>query len=326
MSKLQQLQNILQKRILILDGAMGTMIQRHKLEDADYRGEKYKNWPGELKGNNDLLNITQPEIIKSIHKEYLEAGADIIETNTFSSTTIAMADYGMEGLVYELNFAGAKLAREAADEYTKKNPDKPRFVAGAVGPTTKLLSLSPDVNNPGFRAVYWDEMVAAFSTQIEGLIDGGADVLLFETITDTLNCKAAIFALEEYNFKHKTQIPVMISGTVVDKSGRILSGQTIEAFLISVSHCKNLLSVGLNCALGSAEMRPYIEELAQKAPFYISLYPNAGLPNAFGGYDETAAQMAEIVAEYAERGFLNILGGCCGTTPDHIRAMAEMVK
>ncbi len=326
MTTLQTLQNLLQKRILILDGAMGTMIQRHKLEDADYRGERFKNWPGELKGNNDLLNITQPEIIKSIHKEYLEAGSDIIETNTFSSTSIAMADYGMEELVYELNFSGAKLAREAADEYTKKNPAKPRFVAGAMGPTTKLLSLSPDVNNPGFRAVSWDEMVAAFYRQIEGLVDGGADILLFETITDTLNSKAAIFALEEYNFKHKKQVPVMISGTVVDKSGRILSGQTIEAFLISVSHCKNLLSVGLNCALGSAEMRPYIEELSQKAPFYISLYPNAGLPNAFGGYDETAAQMAEVLAEYANSGWLNILGGCCGTTPDHIRAMAEIVK
>lgn len=319
------LEQLLEKRILLLDGAMGTMIQRYKLEDADYRGERFKDWKHEVKGNNDLLVLTQPDIIKAIHKEYLEAGADIIETNTFSATSIAMADYGMEELVYELNVEGARLAKEAAKEYTAKNPDKPRFVAGAIGPTNRSLSLSPDVNDPGYRAVTWDEVVATYTEQIRGLIDGGVDILLIETVFDTLNCKAAIFAIDDYCRKHNIKVPIMISGTIVDMSGRTLSGQTTEAFWISISHTKNLISVGLNCALGVAQMRPFIEELSNKASCYSSLYPNAGLPNAFGGYDETPNQMAEVLKDYAEAGFVNIVGGCCGTTPDHIRAMGKVI-
>lgn len=311
---------------MVLDGAMGTMIQRHKLEEADFRGERFKDWHRDVKGNNDLLTLTQPQIIKNIHRDYLEAGSDIIETNTFSSTRIAMADYGMESLAYELNAAAARLAKEAAEEFTSKNPLKPRFVAGALGPTNKTLSLSPDVNDPGYRAITWDEVVEAYMEQAHGLIDGGADILLIETVFDTLNCKAAIYALEEVFRIKNLNLPVMISGTIVDMSGRTLSGQTTEAFLISVSHCKNLLSIGLNCALGSPQMRPFIEELSEKAPFFTSLYPNAGLPNAFGGYDETASQMAEVMKDYADNGFMNIMGGCCGTTPDHIRAMAAFAE
>lgn len=305
---------------------MGTMIQTHKLEEADFRGERFKDWGKDVKGNNDLLTLTQPGIIKSIHRDYLEAGSDIIETNTFSSTSIAMADYGMESLAYELNVEAAKLAKEAANEFTALNPTKPRFVAGALGPTNKTLSLSPDVNDPGYRAITWDEVVAAYIEQASGLIDGGADILLIETVFDTLNCKAAIYAVDEVSRIKNVKIPVMISGTIVDMSGRTLSGQTTEAFLISVSHCKNLLSIGLNCALGSPQMRPFIEELSEKSPYFTSLYPNAGLPNAFGGYDETAKQMAEVMKDYADSGFINIMGGCCGTTPDHIRAMAEFAK
>lgn len=299
------------------------MIQRHTLDEADFRGERFKDWHRDVKGNNDLLSITQPDIIRNIHRDYLEAGADIIETNTFSSTAIAMADYGMESIVYDLNFASASLAKQAANEYTAKNPDKPRFVAGALGPTNRTLSLSPDVNDPGYRAASWDELVTAYKEQTGALIDGGADILLIETVFDTLNCKAAIYAVDETCREKGVALPVMISGTIVDMSGRTLSGQTTEAFLISVSHCKNLLSIGLNCALGSPQMRPFIEELSEKSPFFTSLYPNAGLPNAFGGYDETANQMAEVMKDYAESGFMNIMGGCCGTTPDHIRAMAE---
>lgn len=326
MTTIEQLRSLLQKRILLLDGAMGTMIQRHKFGEQDFRGERFKDWPRDLQGNNDLLVLTQPDVIRDIHRAYLEAGSDIIETNTFTSTSIAQADYGMESLAYELNFEAARLAKEAATEYTKKTPNHPRFVAGAIGPTNKALSLSPDVNDPGYRAISWDEVVASYYEQISGLAEGGADILLVETIFDTLNCKAAIFAIEEYRRASGKELPVMLSGTIVDMSGRTLSGQTTEAFLISVSHCKNLLSVGLNCALGSAQMRPFIEELAEKAPFYTSLYPNAGLPNSFGGYDETARQMAEVLKDYADAGFMNIVGGCCGTTPDHIRAMCEAIE
>jgi 5-methyltetrahydrofolate--homocysteine methyltransferase len=316
----------LQKRILIIDGAMGTMIQRHKLEEKDYRGERFKNWHKDVKGNNDLLSITQPQIIEGIHKEYLEAGADIIETNTFSSTVIAQADYDMQEIAYELNVASAKCARNAAAEYTKKNPSKPRFVAGAIGPLNKTLSLSPDVNNPGFRAVTFDEVVEAYYEQIKGLVDGGVDLLLIETIFDTLNAKAAIYSIKKYfrDTKQK-ELPVMISGTITDASGRTLSGQTLEAFYVSIMHAKPL-SVGLNCALGAQEMRPHIEELSQIAGCYTSAYPNAGLPNAFGEYDEQPHETAHIIEEWAANGWLNIVGGCCGTTPDHIKHIADEVS
>lgn len=318
------IKELLKERILIIDGAMGTMIQRHKLEEADYRGERFKDWHTDVKGNNDLLSITQPAIITGIHKLYLEAGADIIETNTFSSTSIAQADYDMQSLAYELNVASAKCARVAADEYTKKNPDKPRFVAGAIGPLNKTLSLSPDVNNPGFRAVTFDEVAAAYQEQIKGLVDGGVDILLIETIFDTLNAKAAIYAINKYNRETGTALPVMISGTITDASGRTLSGQTLEAFYISVMHA-NPLSIGLNCALGASEMRPHIEELSAIASCYTSAYPNAGLPNAFGEYDEQPHETAHIIEEWAKEGFVNIVGGCCGTTPDHIKHIAEEV-
>ena len=316
----------LEKRILIIDGAMGTMIQRHKLQEADYRGERFKDWPSDVKGNNDLLSITQPDIIIGIHKLYLEAGADIIETNTFSSTVIAQADYDMQSLAYELNVASAKCARTAADEYTAKDPSKQRYVAGAIGPLNKTLSLSPDVNNPGYRAVTFDEVVDAYYIQISGLVDGGVDLLLVETIFDTLNAKAAIFAIKKY-FREtkKAELPIMISGTITDASGRTLSGQTLEAFYTSVMHAKPL-SVGLNCALGAAEMRAHIEELSQIAACYTSAYPNAGLPNAMGEYDEHPSDTAHFIEEWAKEGFVNIVGGCCGTTPDHIKHIAEHVK
>ncbi|MEP7279266.1 MAG: homocysteine S-methyltransferase family protein [Bacteroidota bacterium] len=331
------IRNELKKRILIIDGAMGTMIQRHKLEEKDYRGERFKDWHTDVKGNNDLLSITQPDIITEIHKQYLEAGADIIETNTFSSTVIAQADYDMQSLVYELNLASAKCARQAADEYTAKDPSKPRFVAGAIGPLNKTLSLSPDVNNPGYRAVTFDEVVAAYLEQIEGLAEGGVDILLIETIFDTLNAKAAIYAAKKF-FRAKQKaaasagtatgsatLPIMISGTITDASGRTLSGQTLEAFYVSVMHAKPL-SVGLNCALGAQEMRPHIEELSQIAGCYTSAYPNAGLPNAFGEYDEQPHETAHIIKEWAANGWLNIVGGCCGTTPDHIKHIADEVS
>jgi len=319
------IQDCLKERILIIDGAMGTMIQRHKLEEADYRGERFKDWHTDVKGNNDLLSITQPQIIEGIHKLYLEAGADIIETNTFSSTTIAQADYDMQAIAYEMNVASAQCARRAADEYTKKNPAKPRFVAGAIGPLNKTLSLSPDVNNPGFRAVTFDEVATAYTEQIKGLIEGGVDILLIETIFDTLNAKAAIYAAKKY-FRgiNQPELPIMISGTITDASGRTLSGQTLEAFYISVSHA-NPLSVGLNCALGASEMRPHIEELSHIAGCYTSAYPNAGLPNAFGEYDEQPHETAHIIEEWAANGWLNIVGGCCGTTPDHIKHIADEV-
>ena len=323
---MKTIQECLQERILIIDGAMGTMIQRHTLTEADYRGERFAGWHTDVKGNNDLLSLTQPHIIEGIHKEYLDAGADIVETNTFSSTSIAQADYDMQSLAYELNVASARLARKAADEYTARNPNKPRFVAGAIGPLNKTLSLSPDVNNPGYRAVSFDDVSAAYYDQIRGLVDGGADLLLIETIFDTLNAKAAIFTIKKYfRDTRKKELPVMISGTITDASGRTLSGQTLEAFYISVAHAKPL-SVGLNCALGATEMRSHIEELSQIAGCYTSAYPNAGLPNAFGEYDEQPAQTAHIIEEWAEEGFVNIVGGCCGTTPDHIRHIAEHVK
>ncbi len=308
---------------MILDGAMGTMIQRHKLEEADFRGEILKDHPHPLKGNNDLLSITRPDIIKDIHRQYFEAGADIIETNTFGSTTVAQADYHLEHLVYQINYQAAKIAREVADEFTKKEPHKPRFVAGSMGPTTKLASMSPDVNNPGYRAISFDELVIAFKEQAKGLLDGGADLLLPETITDTLNVKAALFAIQELFEETGKQVPVMVSGTITDASGRILSGQTAEAFLISVSHVP-LLSIGFNCAMGASALRPYLKILSDKAPFFISAYPNAGLPNEFGQYDQTAIEMGNEVEEYLREGLVNILGGCCGSTPDHIKRLAEI--
>ncbi|MBI3232010.1 MAG: homocysteine S-methyltransferase family protein [Candidatus Doudnabacteria bacterium] len=320
-----KIKELLKERILVLDGAMGTMIQRHKLEESDFRGERFKNHPSPLKGNNDLLSITRPDIIKDIHKQYLEAGADIIETNTFSSTTIAQADYQLEPLAYELNFQSAKIAKEAADEFTQRDPSKPRFVAGALGPTNKTASLSPDVNNPGYRAVSFDDLRIAYKEQAKGLIGGGADLLLIETIFDTLNAKAALFAVQELFEEMGSTYPVMVSGTITDASGRTLSGQTTEAFLISVSHVP-LLSVGLNCALGAEQLRPYLQILNENASFFVSAYPNAGLPNAFGHYDQTPEEMGKQVEEYLKEGLVNILGGCCGTTPDHIRVIADLAK
>jgi 5-methyltetrahydrofolate--homocysteine methyltransferase len=324
---MKSIRDLLDERILIIDGAMGTMIQRHKLTEADYRGERFKDWPSDLKGNNDLLSITQPHIITGIHKEYLDAGADIIETNTFSSTSIAQADYNMQSLAYELNVAAAKCAREAIIQSGKQ-----AWVAGAIGPLNKTLSLSPDVNNPGYRAVTFDEVVNAYYEQVKGLVDGGVDLLLIETIFDTLNAKGAIFAIKKY-FREAPlppkggtkEIPIMISGTITDASGRTLSGQTLEAFYTSIAHAKPI-SVGLNCALGAKEMRPHIEELSQIASCYVSAYPNAGLPNAMGEYDENPEDTAHYLEEWAKEGFVNIVGGCCGTTPDHIRHIAEQVK
>ena len=323
----------LKKRILVIDGAMGTMIQRYQLTEEDFRGERFKNHPSDVRGNNDLLNLTRPDIIKAIHAEYMEAGADIIETNTFSTQRISMADYGMEDLSYEMSFEGARIAREIADEFTLRNPDKPRFVAGALGPTTKMASMSPDVNDPSYRAVTFQELVDAYYEQIKGLMEGGADLLLFETITDTLITKAALFAVKQYEDDLKKSPPtggrfrglpidIMISGTITDASGRTLSGQTVEAFLNSVSHA-NILSIGLNCALGAKDMRPHIEELSEKAPLYISAYPNAGLPNEFGAYDEVPHETAHLVEDFIQHGFVNIVGGCCGTTPEHIKCIAE---
>lgn len=318
---------LLLQKILVIDGAMGTMIQRHRLTEADYRGERFRDWHLDVKGNNDLLCITQPDIIKGIHRQYLNAGANIIETNTFSSTKIAMADYEMQSLAYELNVAAARCAREAVKEYKADNPQSDaNFVAGAIGPLNKTLSLSPDVNNPGYHAVTFTEVVEAYYEQIRGLVDGGVDILLIETIFDTLNAKAAIVAANQY-FRDKAQepLPIMISGTITDASGRTLSGQTLEAFYISVMHAKPL-SVGLNCALGAAEMRSHIEELSQIAACFTSAYPNAGLPNAMGEYDEQPHETAHFIEEWAKEGFVNIVGGCCGTTPDHIQHIANAVK
>ncbi|MEO5947092.1 MAG: homocysteine S-methyltransferase family protein [Chitinophagaceae bacterium] len=318
---MKTIQDCLNERILIIDGAMGTMIQQHKLAEADYRGERFKDWHLDVKGNNDLLNLTQPQIITAIHKQYLDAGADIIETNTFSSTSIAMADYEMQPLAYELNVSAAKCAKEAINQSGKQ-----AWVAGAIGPLNKTLSLSPDVNNPGFRAVTFDEVVEAYYEQVKGLSDGGVDILLIETIFDTLNAKAAIYAIKKYFRDTKKEVlPVMISGTITDASGRTLSGQTLEAFYTSVMHAKPL-SIGLNCALGAKEMRQYIEELSQIASCYVSAYPNAGLPNAMGEYDENPEDTAHFLEDWAKEGFVNIVGGCCGTTPDHIKHIADEVK
>lgn len=326
MNTKQILSDLLQKRIAIIDGAMGTMIQRYKLQEEDYRGERFKDWHSDLKGNNDLLSITQPQIIRAIHREYLNAGADIIETNTFSAQVISMADYDMQDISYEMNVESAKVAKEAVAAYLADNPDAgPKFVAGAIGPMNKTLSLSPDVNNPGFRAVTFDEVADAYFDQIRGLVEGGADILLVETIFDTLNAKAALFAIQRYFDEFNTELPIMISGTITDASGRTLSGQTLEAFYISVSHA-NPVSIGLNCALGGAQMRPHVEELSQIASCYVSCYPNAGLPNAMGEYDETPDDTAAIIAGFAKNGWINIVGGCCGTTPDHIAAIAKAVK
>jgi 5-methyltetrahydrofolate--homocysteine methyltransferase len=318
------IEDILEKRIMVLDGAMGTMVQRYKLKEADFRGDRYKDYHMDIQGNNDILSLTQPHIIKEIHEAYLEAGADIIETNTFSATTIAQTDYDLQNEAYAINFESAKIAKEAAEEYTAKDPNKPRFVAGAFGPTNRTASMSPDVNDPGFRAVTFDELKEAYYEQAKGLLDGGVDIFLVETIFDTLNAKAALYAIDELTSERGVDVPIMISGTITDASGRTLSGQTVEAFLISVSHIP-LLSIGLNCALGAEEMRPYIEVLSKNAPNFISAYPNAGLPNEFGEYDQMAAEMRSHIEDFASSGFVNIVGGCCGTTPDHIKAMAEGV-
>lgn len=322
--KVSELKKLLNERILVLDGAMGTMIQKHQLTELDYRGERFKTFDYDLKGNNDLLSLTQPEIIKNIHLQYLKAGSDIIETNTFNANAISQADYHLQHLAYELNYQSAKIAKEATEEYNKLTPNKPRFVAGAIGPTNKTASLSPDVNDPGFRAITFDDLKNAYYEQAKGLVDGGVDILLIETIFDTLNAKAAIYAVQDLIEERDLDIPLMISGTIVDQSGRTLSGQTTEAFYISVSHAENLVSIGLNCALGPKQMRPFIEELSNIAECYISLYPNAGLPNEFGGYDESPDSMLYTLEEYAKLGYFNIIGGCCGTTPKHIAKFATI--
>ena len=316
------LTDIASKRILILDGAMGTMIQRHTLEEADFRTPGLADHPSPLKGNNDLLSLSRPDIIRSIHEAYFEAGADIAETNTFSSTTIAQADYHLEHLVDEINEASARLAREAADAFTAREPHKPRFVAGSMGPTNRTASLSPDVNNPGYRAINFEQLQEAYRQQAEALMRGGVDLLLVETVFDTLNAKAALYGIEEAFERQGRQVPIMVSGTIVDASGRTLSGQTTEAFWISLSHLP-LFSIGLNCALGAEQLVPYLNTLSSKANTRISAHPNAGLPNEMGGYDQTPATMAAQIEEYLDRGLVNIVGGCCGTTPDHIRAIAE---
>jgi 5-methyltetrahydrofolate--homocysteine methyltransferase len=322
MSKIQE---EIKKRILVLDGAMGTMLQRYKFEEKDFRGERFKDFSHPLKGNNDLLSITQPEAVKSVHRAYFEAGADIVETNTFSGTTIGMADYYLEDLVYELNFQSAKIAREVADEFTAKNTERPRFVAGSIGPTNRTASMSPDVNDPGFRAVNFDDLKIAYKQQVGALIDGGCDLLLVETIFDTLNAKAALFAIEEVKEERNINIPIMVSGTITDASGRTLSGQTVEAFLISISHIP-LLSVGFNCALGADQLKPYLKRLGNNTSLNISAHPNAGLPNAFGQYDQTPEEMQQLIREYLQENLVNIIGGCCGTTPEHIKLIAEVAK
>ena len=319
-----RIKDILQERILVLDGAMGTMLQQYSFTEEDFRGERFKDYKSPLKGNNDLLSITQPEAIKEIHRKYLKAGADIIETNTFSGTSIAMADYKMEDLVYELNYESAKIAKEVANEFNSREPNKPRFVAGSIGPTNRTASMSPDVNDPGFRAVTFEDLRIAYKAQIEALVDGGVDLLLVETVFDTLNAKAALFAIEEVKAERNIEIPIMLSGTITDASGRTLSGQTAEAFLISVSHIP-LLTIGFNCALGANLLQPHLETIAPKTNFAISAHPNAGLPNAFGEYDETPEQMASQIKTYLEKNLVNVIGGCCGTTPAHIKAIANVV-
>ena len=319
------LKDILKTRILVLDGAMGTMLQRYKFEEEDFRGQRFENWPVPLKGNNDLLTLTQPTAIADVHSQYFQSGADIVETNTFSSTRIGMADYQMEELVFEINLEAARIARKVADEFSAKEPSKPRFVAGSIGPTNKTASMSPDVNDAGFRAVSFEELRLAYKEQAEALIEGGVDMLLVETVFDTLNAKAALFAIEEIKEERKIEIPVMVSGTITDASGRTLSGQTAEAFLISVSHVP-LLSVGFNCALGADQLTPYLEVLSARSAFAVSAHPNAGLPNAFGEYDQTPEAMALQIRDYLEKNLVNIVGGCCGTTPEHIKAISGLVK
>lgn len=319
------IQDQLNKKILILDGAMGTMIQRYDLTEEDFRQGWFENHDKPLKGNNDLLSLTRPDIIEAIHRAYFEAGADIAETNTFSGTSIAQADYGLEHAVRDINYHSAQIARKVADEFTEQNPDKPRYVAGSIGPTNRTASISPDVNDPGFRAVDFDELKLAYKEQVRALIEGGVDMLLVETVFDTLNAKAALFAIDEVFEEIGRRLPIMVSGTITDQSGRTLTGQTTEAFLISVSHMP-LLSIGLNCALGASMMRPYLQVLDRKAPFAISAHPNAGLPNEFGKYDETPEMMADQIKEYLDQSLVNIIGGCCGTTPEHIKAMAELAK
>ncbi|MEY4001993.1 MAG: hypothetical protein RIT07_35 [Bacteroidota bacterium] len=323
MSVATTLKKLLSERILIIDGAMGTMIQKHKLTEEDYRGERFRDYAHSLKGNNDLLVLTQPQIILDIHRAFLEAGADILETNTFSANAISMADYHMENLVWELNVEATKLARKAADEFNAKNPDKPRFVAGSVGPTNRTASLSPDVNNPGYRAVNFEDLRVAYREQVQALMEAGCDLLLVETVFDTLNCKAALFAINELKEEMNSDIPVMVSGTITDNSGRTLSGQTPEAFWNSVSH-GNIISVGFNCALGAEQMRPYIEELSRVAWINVSCYPNAGLPNEFGEYDDTPEGMAAVLEGWCKEGWINLVGGCCGTTPEHIQSIARV--
>lgn len=318
---IKELEKAIEQRILILDGAMGTMIQRYNLNEFDFRKGYFESHPKSLKGNNDLLSITRPDIIKEIHRAYFDAGADIVETNTFSGTWIAQADYDLQDAVYAINFESAKIAKEVAKEFN----DKPRFVAGSIGPTNRTASISPNVNDPGFRAITFDELVDAYDAQVNALIDGGVDILLVETIFDTLNAKAALFAIDQAFENRNMSLPIMVSGTITDQSGRTLTGQTTEAFLISLSHIP-LLSIGLNCALGANLMRPYLQILNEKSPFAVSAHPNAGLPNEFGQYDETPAIMANQIKEFLEEGLVNIIGGCCGSTPDHIQAIAELAK
>jgi len=322
---MQNIIEILSKKILVLDGAMGTMIQQYKFSESDYRGDRFKNHPSSVQGNNDLLSLTQPEAIKTIHEKYLEVGADIIETNTFSSTSIGMADYNMESIVYDLNYESAKIAKEAANKYNLIDPSKPRFVAGSIGPTNRTASMSPKVNDPGYRAVTFDDLVTAYSEQTNALIDGGVDILLVETIFDTLNAKAALFAIDLILNERKISLPIMVSGTITDASGRTLSGQTVEAFVASLSHIP-LLSIGFNCALGADLLLPYMKRLSKVTEFYTSAHPNAGLPNAFGEYDQSAEEMRILIKEYLESECVNIIGGCCGTTPDHIKLIAEEAK
>ncbi len=321
----ESIQDRLKKHILILDGAMGTMIQAYKLEEEDFRGQRFKGHSESLKGNNDLLSITRPDVIEAIHRAYFEAGADIVETNTFSGTTIAQADYACEDAVHDINFESARIAKKVANEFTKAQPDKPRYVAGAIGPTNKTASISPDVNNPGFRAISFDELYHAYKAQAKSLIEGGVDFLLVETVFDTLNAKAALVAIDDLFQEGVKKVPISVSGTITDASGRTLSGQTPEAFLISLMHI-DLLSIGFNCALGASQLLPYLQVLRRKAPFYISAYPNAGLPNEMGAYDESPEKMGEQVKTYLDLGLVNILGGCCGTQPEHIKVMADLAK
>jgi 5-methyltetrahydrofolate--homocysteine methyltransferase len=316
------IQKLLSERVLVLDGAMGTSIQAYGLTEVDYRGDRFKDHPSDLIGNNDLLSITRPDIIQEIHRSFLDSGADILETNTFNANSISQADYQASHLVGEINIAAAQLAREVALEYSAKDPSKPRLVAGSIGPTNRTASISPDVNNPGYRSVSFDDLVTCYGQQAEALIEGGVDLLLVETIFDTLNAKAALYAIQ--SIPQAREIPLMVSATITDASGRTLSGQTTEAFVISVSHAP-ITSIGLNCALGAAQLRPYLQVLAEKAPYFVSVHPNAGLPNEFGGYDQTPEEMAAQIEIFLQEGLVNIIGGCCGTTPEHVKKMSELV-